>query len=330
MTSVIIVNHNGGDHLARCLEGLRRQIHKPDRILIVDNDSREHPISGEEPWLVGVQLIRSDINLGFAAANNLGVEHCPDADWIALLNPDAVPGADWLSELLQATQRFPEAQCFACRQLDTGHPDRLDGAGDSLTRAGRPFRRGFGLAAAMAFTETDEVFSACGAAMLIRRQVFLEAGGFDTDFFCYLEDVDLGYRLRLAGYRCRYIPSAVVHHEGSALTGWRSDFSTYHGHRNLEWLFIKNTPGWLFWRYLPGHVLLGLAALFRCARRGQLGIFLKSKVDALRGLPLMLLKRRDIQARRTARHTDIHEALSSDWPDTVTRFRRRADDSPVS
>jgi GT2 family glycosyltransferase len=322
--AVIIVNHNGGEHLIRCLEGLRRQIRRPERIIVIDNDSREQPVTGGETWLAGVDLIRSDINLGFAAANNLAVARCPEAEWIALLNPDAVPAADWLAELDKATRQFPEYDCFACLQLDAAHPDRLDGAGDGLTRAGRPFRRGFGLAAGTAFTESDEVFSACGAAMLIRRQVFLEAGGFDADFFCYLEDVDLGYRLRLAGHRCRYIPSAVVHHAGSALTGWRSDFSTYHGHRNLEWLFLKNTPGWLFWRYLPGHLLLTLAALVRCARRGQLRIFLKAKSNALGGLPGMWRKRRGIQARSTASHTVIHRALSSDWSNIVTRFRPRA------
>ncbi|RQW83755.1 MAG: glycosyltransferase family 2 protein [Methylococcus sp.] len=317
--TVIIVNHNGGNHLFRCLEGLRQQTREANRIVVVDNDSRDQPVTGGEPWLAGVDLIHSDSNLGFAAANNLAVARCPEAEWIALLNPDAVPAADWLAELDNATRQFPGYDCFACRQLDAAQPERLDGAGDGLTRAGRPFRRGYGQTAVTDYTVADEVFSACGAAMLIRRALFLEVGGFDTDFFCYLEDVDLGYRLRLNGHRCRYVPTAVVHHEGSALTGWRSDFSTYHGHRNLEWLFIKNTPGWLFWRYLPGHLLLNVAALVRCARRGQLRIFLKAKVDALRGVPVMWRKRRGIQASRTASLGDIHLALSSDCPVTVTR-----------
>ena len=323
-TAVLIVNHNGGELLSRCVTGLQRQILPPDRIYVVDNDSREHPITGQEPWLVGVDLIRLGTNLGFAAANNLAVQHCPDADWIALLNPDAVPDEHWLAELLQAAQDHPESSTFACRQLDAGQPDRLDGAGDGLTRSGRPFRRGYGQPAAREFKSAGDVFSACGAAMLIRRDIFLAVGGFDADFFCYLEDVDLGYRLRLAGQHCRYVPTAVVYHEGSALTGWRSDFSTYHGHRNLEWLFIKNTPGWLFWRYLPGHLLLGLTAFLRCARRGQLGIFMKAKVDALRGLSKMLRKRRSIQRRRIASLGSIHQALSSEWRMAVVSLLRRS------
>lgn len=315
--AVIIVNHNGGEHLQRCVDGLGRQIRQPNRIVVIDNDSRTHPISGEELWLAGVQLIRSDVNLGFAAANNRAAMLCEDSEWLALLNPDAVPDKLWLEELIHAAVTHPEYDSFACRQLDANQPGRLDGAGDALTRAGRPFRRGFGEPAESAYRLADEVFSACGAAMLIRRRLFLSLGGFDADFFCYLEDIDLGYRLRLAGHRCRYIPTAVVFHEGSALTGWRSNFSTYHGHRNLEWVFLKNTPDCLLALYLPGHLLLMLAAMIRCARRGQLRIFMKAKADAILGLTKVLQKRRGIQASRTASLGDIHQALSPD------RFRNR-------
>lgn len=320
--AVIIINYNGGEHLQRCLNGLRHQTRRPDRIVIIDNDSHEHRVAGGETWLAGVELIRSAVNVGFAAANNRAAMLCADSEWLALLNPDAVPDARWLAELMHAARAYPEYASFACRQLDAKQPGRLDGAGDGFTRSGQPFRRGLGEPAETAYRQTDEVFSGCGAAMLIRRSLFLGVGGFDADFFCYLEDVDLGYRLRLAGHRCRYIPEAVVLHEGSALTGWRSDFSTYHGHRNLEWLFIKNTPGWLFWRYLPGHLLLGLAALIRCARRGQLRVFLKAKFDALRGLPVMLQKRRHIQANRSASHRDIHRCLSPDYTERLSRLWR--------
>lgn len=311
--AVIIINHNGGDHLMRCLNGLRGQTRRPDRILLIDNDSQENPIVDGEPWLAGVELIRSDVNLGFAAANNQAALLCADSEWLALLNPDAVPDVQWLEELMHAAVTHPEYASFACRQLNASQPGRLDGAGDALTRAGRPFRRGFGAPAESAYGLADEVFSACGAAMLIRRKVFLSLDGFDADFFCYLEDVDLGYRLRLAGHRCRYIPTAAVFHEGSALTGWRSDFSTYHGHRNLEWVYVKNTPGWLLALYLPGHLLLLAAAMVRCAQRGQLRVFLKAKADAIRGLTKALQKRRGIQSSRKASISEIHQALSPEW-----------------
>ncbi len=311
--AVIIVNYNAGPDLARCIQALQRQTRPPDRCLLVDNASREAPLTGGESWLSGVELLRQDRNLGFAAANNLAIRQCSGIEWIALLNPDAWPAPDWLERLMEAAATHPAYASFACRQLDAEHPDRLDGAGDSLTTGGRPFRRGHGQPAAGQRLESDEVFSACGAAALYRRSALVAAGGFDADFFCYLEDVDLGFRLRLAGHRCRYAPAAVVWHRGSASAGRQSAFYTYHGHRNMLWVFVKNLPGALFWLYLPQHLLISLAGFAVCARRGQAGIFLSAKRDALRALPVMLGKRRAIQRQRTASLASLRAALTSEW-----------------
>ncbi len=123
------------------------------------------------------------------------------------------------------------------------------------------------------------------------------SGGLDEDFFCYGEDVDLGFRLQLFGYKCVYVADAVAHHHGSAVTGDRSDFSTYHGQRNLVWVYVKNMPPLLFWPLLPYHLVLNLVALFACALRGQGRMVLKAKFDALRGLPRIWQKRRAIQGK---------------------------------
>lgn len=295
--ALIIVNYNGGDHLQRCLEAVHRQIRPPDRCLLVDNDSRVSPVHGDEPWLEGVELIRTGRNLGFAAANNLAAAACPEATWIALLNPDTVPASDWLQQLERVAEAHPEFTSFASQLISMEPPERLDGAGDGLTLAGRPYRRGFGRPTASQ-REAREVFSPCGAAAFFRQDRFIAAGGLDEAFFCYLEDVDLGFRLQLLGDRCLYTPNARVRHAGSALTGYRSDFSTYFGHRNMVWLFVKNMPGWLFWACLPLHLIVSLAAMVRCGRRGQLQVFAKAKLHAWRGLPRMWQERRSIQAQR--------------------------------
>ena len=307
--ALIIVNFNGGDSLRRCLEAVKRQTLKPDRCLLVDNASLYEPINGDEAWLQGVELLRSKNNLGFAAANNLAVKACEDMDWVAFLNPDAYPEPDWLLQLMKAISAHPEMTSFASRQLMAEDPERLDGAGDALSIAGRPFRRGFGLPEKAHFTQKDEVFSACGAAMLVKREVFLSLGGFDEDFFCYLEDIDLGFRLRLMGHRCLFIPKAIVHHEGSLITGKQGDFSTYHGHRNLFWVYLKNMPGILFWLYLPLHLAISLGSIIHCGRRGQGRILIKAKWDALKQLGLMLKKRRAIQAQRKATTLAIQRFL---------------------
>ena len=120
-------------------------------------------------------------------------------------------------------------------------PGVIDSAGDSLLASGGAFKRHHGASVEMA-RESAEVFGVCGAACLMPRRVFDELGGFDEDFFASHEDVDLSYRARLLGYRCRYVADAVVRHHGSATIGRVSGFAVFHGQRNLEWLYVKNTP----------------------------------------------------------------------------------------
>jgi len=237
-------------------------------------------------------------NLGFAKANNLAIEEC-DTEFVALLNPDAFPEADWLSKLVQAAQARPEVAAFGSRQMLHGVPDTLDGTGDVYHISGLPWRNGHGLIQCEADSVAREIFCPCAAAAFFRRKALNEAGGFDEDFFCYVEDVDLGFRLRLMGHKSLYVPDAVVHHVGSGITGGRhSDFSVYYAHRNLVWAFIKNMPGILFWLLLPVHCLLNLVTLAYFSLHGQGKVIVRAKRDALKGIPAMWRKRQSIQANR--------------------------------
>jgi GT2 family glycosyltransferase len=152
----------------------------------------------------------------------------------------------------------------------------------------------------------QEVFSPCAAAAMYRRSAIFEVSGFDEDYFCYVEDIDLGFRMRLAGYRCLYVPSSVAHHVGSGTTGGQhSDFSVYHGHRNVVWTYVKDMPGVLFWAFLPLHMAMNLYILIRFTLRGQGAVMFRSKRDAFLGIPKMWSKRRQIQRNRVASWRDI-------------------------
>src|SRR4030095_5981505 len=133
-------------------------------------------------------------------------------------------------------------------------PSTVDSAGDGYLRAGGAYKRGHG-ARADEFAESGEVFGACGAAFMIQRRIFEALGGFDESFFMVYEDVDLSYRARLMGHRCWYAADAIVQHAGSATLGRSSDTAIFHGQRNLEWTWIKNTPSSLLWRSGPAHLL---------------------------------------------------------------------------
>lgn len=139
-----------------------------------------------------------------------------------------------------------------------------------------------------------------------------EVGGFDEDFFCHVEDVDLGFRLRLAGHRCHYVPSSVAHHVGSGTTGGQhSDFAVYHAHRNLVWTYVKDMPGVLFWSFLPLHLAMNLAALVLFTLRGQGRVVLRAKRDAIKGLPKMWRKRQLIQSIRIATVREIWRVMDT-------------------
>lgn len=246
---------------------------------------------------------------GFAGGNNHALAHC-DTEFVALLNPDAFPEPGWLGSLLQAAAARADVAAFGSRQLQDSQCSILDGIGDTYVISGLVSRKRDGMLQEPRDLFSQEVFSPCAAAALYRRQAILRIGGFDADFFCYMEDVDLGFRLRLAGQKAMYVPDAVVRHIGSATTGGRrSDFSVYHGHRNLIWTYFKNMPGILLWLLLPLHVAANVIAIARYAAVGRWRIIVKAKLHAILGLREGWNKRRRIQAARNASVGEIWRVL---------------------
>jgi GT2 family glycosyltransferase len=298
---VIIVNSDSGAHLGRALEAVASQTLTPAVTYVVDNGSTDGSVDEAEARFPWVEVIRLGLNAGFAAANNVAVRNT-DCEWVALLNPDAFAEPEWLERLLRAATDAPSCASFGSRLMLADRDGVIDGEGDSYGVNGFAWRRHHGLPIGSAPSERqapEEVFSACAAAALYRRDAFLAAGGFDEDYFCYLEDIDLGFRLQLRGTGCLYVPDAVVHHVGSAVTGRASDFSVYHAQRNLVWTFAKDMPGSLFWIYLPQHIVLNLLAVAWYSSRGQAGTILRAKRVALKGLRPIRAKRRGVQATRT-------------------------------
>ncbi len=296
--AVVIVNWNSRPLLERCLSALEGQTRAPDRTIIVDNGSEAGSLDGLASRHPAAQIIPLRTNEGFARANNVGVDAAAGCEWVALLNPDAFPEPDWLAALDRAARDGPECASFASQMKMAEQPDRLDGVGDAYHVSGLAWRRRHGQHASSAEQEPREVFSACAAAALYRRDVFLEVGGFDSAYFCYAEDVDLGFRMRLAGHRTMYVPGAIVMHVGSGISGSGSDFSVYHGHRNLVWTYVKNMPSLMFWTYLPQHVALNVISLAWFTCRGQSSAILRAKWDTLKGLPRVWRERKHIQASR--------------------------------
>lgn len=310
LVSIIIVTWNSKGYLPQCLDALSTQTNEDFEILILDNGSTDQEYLNLEGKYLGLKITVKKLNenLGFAVANNLGAR-LTHGKWLALLNADAFPEPDWLEQLLRAADHNPGFTFFASRQIQANTPELLDGTGDSYHVSGLAWRQNYSRSASKYGFQSGEVFSACAAAALYARDDFIKAGGFDEDYFSYFEDVDLGFRLRLTGGRCFYVPQAVVHHVGSASTGKASNIAFYHGHRNLVWTFFKDMPAALFWVYLPLHMLMNIYFSVSFLLLGKGSIVLKSKIDAFRILPAILRKRKHVQRSRTVSSREIHRVM---------------------
>jgi N-acetylglucosaminyl-diphospho-decaprenol L-rhamnosyltransferase len=307
--TVCIIAYNSGPTLRTCLERLAAQTFADFETLVIDNaspDPGDAAIAREFPF---VQLIENSENLGFAGAGNQGAR-LARGRWYVLLNPDAFAEPDWLAQLVSAAERHPSLLSFTSRQLMDEDPGLLDGLGDVMSGYGIPYRGGY-LSRDPGDTPEGEVFSPCGAAMMIDRALFLALGGFDEFFFCYSEDVDLGYRLQLAGEPTLLVPSAVIRHVGSASSGGRkSEFAVFHGTRNRFYVVYKDTPAILLPIVVPLH-LMGVAYISsRRENWPHAHIVWRAFKESLKGLPTILKSRRAVQAGRHASAWEIAKAMT--------------------
>ncbi len=319
--SIITVLYNSGETIGRVAEALAAQTFRDFEWVLVDNASpaKEVETMAIPPF---ARVIRQD-NLGFAGGNNRAAE-TSDARWLCLLNPDAIPEPEWLKRLVAAAERHG-ADAAGSLQLKDEAPDLLDGAGDVCHVSGLAWRGGFGQPVTTAPKEDCEVFGACAAAALYDRKAFIALGGFYERFFCYYEDVDLAFRLRLSGRRTILVPGARVRHVGSVSSGGRhSDFAIYHGFRNTVWAFAKNMPGRAMPYALPLHVAMIAALLVMNALRGSGGPAWRGLKDALGGMKAVLKDRRAVQ-RSAAPGAD----LMLNW-NPLAPFTRPAKTKPLS
>ena len=309
--SILILFWKSEQYLPKCLDALDQQTYRDFEVILLNNGADNPPdtdLLAQHPQL-DLKILRSDHNLGFTGGNNLAARHAL-GEYLVLLNGDAFPELDWLDKLHQAAMNHPN-HCFASRLINANQPNLLDGEWNVYHASGLALRKNHHQPVGKSSQRLRYVISACAAASAYPRQAFELVGGFDEDFFAYMEDLDLDLRLQLAGFSFIYLPDAIVHHVGSGSTASRSAFSTYYGQRNLIWTFVKNMPGLLFYLLLPAHVFFNLlyllASLFIPAGKA----LRQGKRDALKKLPQMLAKRKIIQSGRKI--SLLHFAKLLDW-----------------
>jgi GT2 family glycosyltransferase len=308
---VIVLNWNGRSWLDRCLTALRRQTFRDFEVVLVDNGSTDDSVPFVRHAFPECTALPLPGNAGFAAGNNAGAQGS-SAEYLVFLNNDTEVDPGWLHALVDVAERDSSVGLVTSHIVFMDRPDLLDSAGDGYLQCGGAFKIGHGQAAQNT-AGVEEVFGACGAAFLIRRELFTRLGGFDADMFMVYEDVDLSYRARLLGARCMCAHAAVVRHAGSASLGRISEAAVYYGQRNLEWTWIKNSPRQLLMRSLASHALYDLAGLAGYARAGHLGAWIRGKAAAIAGLPDVWRKRRDVQRQISVDPDRLWTLMEPNW-----------------
>jgi len=252
--SIVIVNWNARDDLCRCLETLTQQDDGAFELLVVDNGSTDGSVAAARRAFPDAQIVETGANLGFAAACNRGIEQAR-GDWILTLNNDTEAAPDFV-RLLRAAAAGAAADVGMLQPRIVLHGrERLNSTGVLVHRDGSANDRDFD-APLSARTAADEVLCVTAGAGLYRRKMLraarLPSGYFDPAYFMYFEDVDLGWRCRLAGWKAHYVPEAVVLHrfQGSSRRHG-PHFVTIQCMRNRVRTLLKNGSWRLVLRSLP-------------------------------------------------------------------------------
>lgn len=237
--TVIIPNYNGLNFMEPCMEALKKQTCRDFDVLVVDNGSSD----GSVRWLKekGIPSIFLEENTGFTGAVNVGIQ-AAKTPYVLLLNNDTQADPEMVGELLKAVRQSKKIFAVSSKMIQMYHKELMDDAGDMYSLMGWAYQRGVGRSSG-GYNRPREVFSACAAAAIYRRDVFETIGLFDEMHFAYLEDMDVCYRAKIFGYHNRYCPSAVIYHVGSGTSGSKYNaFKVRLAARNNVYLNYKNMP----------------------------------------------------------------------------------------
>ncbi len=239
LLSVIIPNWNGKKFLAESIDSLKGQTFHDFETILVDNGSTDGSADfAEERYGKFIRILRNKENLGFAGGNNIGIQ-AARGEYIVLLNNDTWADPHWLEELVKATQSDPVIGMWASKVCSYYQRDRIEAAGeliywDGLCRARGQYERDHGQYNAM-----EEILFPPGCGAMYRKSLFDGIGLFDEDFFAYADDSEIGIRARLAGWKCLFVPPAIVYHKNSGTAGQYSPLKAFYVERNRLWITFE-------------------------------------------------------------------------------------------
>ena len=324
LVSAVVVDRDGGTMLGESLASLFAQNCDSLEVILVDNGSTEGAATAAaKTYGDRLVYIRNEENLGFAVGNNQAIARAR-GEWTFLLNNDAVAAPDALNALLRVAQADTDVGMLACRVVVYDRPGVFDSVGLSIYPDGVCRNRGWEEKDHGQYDRVEEVLGPSGAAAAYRKTMLDEVGPFDPAYFAYLEDMDLALRARFAGWRCLYVPDAVVQHRKSSTFGNYSRFKAYHVERNRIYAAVKFLPRFLLLlsplytlnRYLlqfyAARTRLGLSADFvkEYSWPELFFLLLRAYAAAALRLPTLLRQRRELHRRRTISKEEWYRLFS--------------------
>ena len=320
---VAIVTYNSSGTLPQCLSSLKSQTYQNFCVVLIDNDSDEKPAALVENAGLPITYMEMDENLGFAKAMNVAL-NATECEYLAALNPDAFAEPEWLAELVAMADKNPSIAALGSLQLKAEDRNQIDGLGDNLLITGQAWR-GQTQPPDLIGEKPAYCFGVCAAAALYRAHVLRDVGEFDETFFCFYEDVDMSFRLRLAGFNCAINTKAVVEHVGGASFEGKSEFATYLMARNQWWMLLKNMPGLLLILALPGFFLIQSIGILKNPKSARM----KGVWEGLCNSRNAWMKRRVLQQNRKLSSLGLSRWLSwqpRDFFNRRIRLRQNAKD----
>jgi GT2 family glycosyltransferase len=315
--TIVIVSWNAKEYLDKCLTSVANQSHPDYNVIFLDNGSGDGTVDFIRKRFPGVQLMSLDRNYGFAKANNIGIEEAlknPQTKHIVLLNSDTIVERDFLKELIATAESNPKIGCCQPRMLSVDDPKIFDAVGITLSKSGEAIQLGYDEPDSGQYNIPKEVFGANAGAALYGSEMLRQVGLLEEACFIYYEDVDLAIRARLAGWKCMYVPKAVVYHKHSIAFGKHSPIKEYLLTRNRYYYIIKNLPISFVLLFLLRQMKSATGLIIRIAFRALIfdrkgveinALLLKAHFHALKRIPEMIKKRFEIRSNRVISNQEL-------------------------
>ncbi len=300
--SVLVLNYNGKKYLKECFESLLASEARDYEILFLDNQSEDGSCEYMKREFPEIRIVSLDQNYGFAMGNNLGVEEVL-GEYIVFLNNDTKVEKGWLKALHEVMTRDPGVGVVGSKLLFYDHPEKVNSAGGNIVFNGQGYDIGFLNDDREEYNVQEDKGAVCGASMMVKKQTFIDLGGFDPSYFLYFEDIDLCWRYWLIGYRVVYVPESVVYHKFGGTSGGAKEnpFRLFYGTRNSMLNVLKNYQ--LTYLLIPMvfnliyHTLQLVAFAFRFKYQSMWSI-IKAYGSVIYLLPTMARNRRFVQKMR--------------------------------